>query len=216
MKKIIAILLTTCLCFTFCSCSNKGSSSDDLGSSLSHSVDVAKLAASGRIPEVEFILGDSVDAVKDALFKISAGMSHEDFCDNMRDAGHEPDGTEYNGYVTTMESEGHTVMSSLYNEDTASSVYCMYTPNNIDAGISAIAVVGEVYGFDGNTLIDYAKNNIDAEYSEDEAKSNLYFLPKGSDGATCLTYELGAHKLELYFSQYNTFVAAVLYDTNVW
>ena len=215
MKRLIAFLMAVCLGLTFCACKKEESKTDTFSGGNDHSVEVAKLASAGRIPEVEFMLGDSVDAVKDALFQISAGMTHEEFCDSMREAGYEPDGTEYNGYVEETALEGHTVMASLYNEESANSVYCMYTSSKPDAGISAIAVVGEVYGFDGNTVIEYVKNAVGEEYTESEAKSDLYFLPKG-EGATCLTYELGVHKLELYFSQYNTFVAAVLYDTNIW
>ncbi len=215
MNKIVSIFLIISLLLGLSACGSGESSSKDNIDSV-HSVDVVKVATSGKIPDVEFILGDPVDGVKDILFEISAGMTHEEFCDNMREAGLEPDGTEYNGYVTTTSTEGHTIMSSLYNEDNASSVYCMYTTNKKDSGVSAIAVVGEAYGYDGNTMIDYVKDTVDAEYKETEAQNDLYFLPKGSDGATCLTYELGAHKLELYFSQYNTFVAAALYDTNIW
>lgn len=216
MKRAFSLLLAFCMCFSFCSCKKENEKTDTYSGGSEHSVDVVKLASAGRIPEVEFMLGDSVDAVKDALFQISAGMSHEKFCENMREAGFEPDGTEYEGYVTETAVEDHTIMASLYNEDNASSVYCMYTTSKEDSGISAIAVVGEVYGLDGNTIIEYAKNAMGMEYLESKADSDFYFLPKGDDGAVCLSYELGAHKLELYFSNYNTFVAAVLYDTNIW
>ncbi len=214
MNKIVCFIISVILCMGLCACSNSNSNSKDKSEKTEHSVDVAKLATEGQIPEAEFILGDPVDGVKDIIFELSAGMSHDEFCKNMRESGHEPDGTEYNGYVTTTASDSHTILSSLYNE--SNSVYCMYTTKNENAGIAGIAVVGNAYGFDGNTLIDYVKSSIDAEYTEAPAASDLYFLPKGDDGATCLTYELGAHKLEIYFSQYNTFVAAALYDTNIW
>lgn len=216
MKKILAIITVLCVCFSFCSCKKENNSTDTYSGGNDHTVDVVKLASAGIIPEVDFMLGDSVEAVKDALFQISAGMSHEEFCKNMIEAGYEPDGSEYTGYITETAVDGHTVIASLYNEESASSVYGMYSNDNADAGISAIAVVGEVYGFDGNTIIEYVKNAIGEDFVENEAGSKFYFLPKGEDGAVCLTYELGAHKLELYFSQYNTFVAAVLYDTNIW
>ena len=216
MKKIVSILIVLSMCFAFCSCKNEVDKTDTYSGGSDHSVDVVKLASSGRIPEVEFLLGDSVEAVKNELFQLSAGMSHEEFCDNMREAGYEPDGSEYSGYVTETSVDDHTVMASLYNEDTASSVYGLYSDDNVDAGIAAIAVVVEDYGYDGNTVIEYVKNAMGEKYIEEKADSKFYFLPKGEDNATCLTYKLGVHKLELYFSQYNTFVAAVLYDTNIW
>ena len=216
MKRIFCLLIALCMCVSFCSCKKAEPETDTYSGGSDHSVDVAKLASAGRIPEVEFMLGDSVEAVKDALFQISAGMTHEKFCENMREAGYEPDGSEYDGYVTETAVEDHTIMASLYNEDNASSVYCMYSPSKESSGISAIAVVGEVYGFDGNTVIEYVKNAMGLEFKESKADSDFYFLPKGDDDAVCLTYELGVHKLELYFSHYNTFVAAVLYDTNIW
>ena len=216
MKKVLSILMVFCVCFAFSSCKKESEKTDTYSGGSDHSVDVVKLASSGRIPEVEFLLGDSVEAVKNELFRLSAGMTHEEFCDNMREAGYEPDGSEYSGYVTETSVDGHTVMASLYNEDTSSSVYGLYSNDNVDAGISAIAVVGEVYGFDGNTVMEYVKNAMGEKYTEEKSNSKFYFLPKSEENAVCLTYELGAHKLELYFSQYNTFVAAVLYDVNIW
>jgi len=213
MKRFTALVMTVMICVSFCAC-NKQDADNTYGGS-DHEVDVVKLASSGRIPDVNFMLGDSVTAVKDELFSISAGMTHDEFCENMRDAGYEPDGKEYDGYVTETKSGDHVIMASLYNEENAGSVYCMYTDGHEKSGISAIAVVGEAYGFDGNTIIEYVKNAVDAEFTEEKADSNFYFLPKG-EGAVCLTYELGSHKLELYFSEYRTFVAAVIYDMNIW
>lgn len=209
MKRIVSILLSVIILLTLAGCGNKENENK-----IEHSVDVSKLAKEGRIPEVEFVIGDPVDGIKDALFEIAADMSHDDFVKNMQEAGYVPDGSEYSSYLNIIESDGRTILSASY--DSANAVYCMYNTENQDAGISAIAVIGSAYGYDGNTVIDYVKNSIDEQFTEAEAKSDLSFLPKASDGATMISYEMGVYKLEFYFSSYNTLAATVLYNTETW
>ena len=209
MKRIVSILLSAILLLTLVGCGNK-----DTESKIEHSVDVSKLAKEGRIPEIEFVIGDSVDGIKDALFEIAAGMTHDEFVNNMQEAGYVPDGSEYTSYMNIVESEGRTILSA--SSDTSNAVYCMYNTENESAGISAIAVIGSAYGYDGNTVSDYVKNSIDEQFTESEAKSDLSFLPKSSDGATVVSYEMGIYKLEFYFSSYNTLAATVIYNTETW
>lgn len=211
MKKIIALSMSVLMLLLSVGCSNKA---DDGIEKVDHSVNVTKLAREGRIPEVEFIVGDPVDGVKDSLFKLASGMSHDEFVSNMEKAGYTADGSEYTSYINMIESDGRTILSASYTDNDA--VYCMYSTEKDQQKISAIAVVGKAYGFDGNTVIDYVKGAIDEKFTEDKANSNLAFLPKGDDGATCLSYDLGIYKLEFYFSNYNTLSATVLYNTELW
>lgn len=209
MKKTVSIILSVILLFTLVGCSNK-----EKENKIEHSVNVSNLAREGRIPEVEFVLGDPIDGVKDALFQLGANMSHDDFVKNMQEAGYTADGSEYSSYMNIIESNGRTILSASYNDSDA--VYCMYNTENKEAGIAAIAVIGSAYGYDGNTVVDYVKNSIDEKFTEGEAKSDLSFLPKASDGATLISYEMGAYKLEFYFSSYNTLAATVLYNMETW
>ena len=214
MKKLLSCLLILVLSFMTFGCSGKGTYSEV--EKIEHDVDVVKEASLGRIPEVEFLLGDPIDGVQDALFEKSAGMTYNEFCQKMIDAGYTPDGSEYSSYIMTNEVGGRTILSA--NFDTYSTVYCMYNTENKDSGIAAIAVGGEAkaYGFDTNTLMDYVKGAVDAEAVEEPANSELSFLPKEADGATRLVYEIGDYKLELYFTSYNTLAATVLYNMNIW
>lgn len=209
MKRIISIFLSIVMLLAFAGCGDKSKENK-----IEHSVDVAKLAREGMIPEVDFVLGDPINGIKDELFKIGAKMSHDDFVKNMQEAGYTPDGSEYSGYMNIIETDGRTILSASYNVSDA--IYCMYNTENQEAGISAIAVIGSAFGYNGNTEIDYVKNSIDEKFTESEAKSDLSFLPKASDGAKMLSYELGIYKLEFYFSSYNTLAATVLYNTENW
>ncbi len=208
MRRIVGIALALVILLGLVGCNNTKSGN------VKHSVEVTKLARDGRIPEVEFVLGDPVDGVKDKLFELGAGMSHNEFVENMEEAGFTADGSEYTGYMNIIESNGRTILSASYNETDA--VYCMYNTENKEAGIGAIAVIGSAYGYDGNTVIDYVKNSVKEKFIETEAKSDISFLPKAEDGATCLVYETGIYKLEFYFSKYNTLAATVLYNTETW
>ncbi len=211
MKRVFCAFVALIISLTCVGCTNTSNKGEV---KIDHSVDVTKLAREGRIPEVKFIVGDSVDGVKDALFELSAGMSHNDFVANMQDAGYTADGSEYSSYININESNGRTILSAANENNEA--VYCMYNTENADSGIGAIAVIGKAYEFDGNTVIDYVKGSIDEKCTEASADSDLSFLPKADDGAVCLTYELGVYKLEFYFSSYNTLSATVLYNTEIW
>lgn len=213
MKKITAVItvIAVLLC-TLCACGKADNSSSTV-STVKHSVDVEKLAKSGRIPEVDFVLGDPVDGVKDVLFEKAAGMTYNEYCDKIKAAGHTP-GDEYSAYVVSSQSSGHTVLSA--NADNYNSIFCMYPTENESAGIAAIAVIGSAYGFDGNTLLDSVKAAISEKGSLGDAESTLGFLPKSDDGAKCLTYDFGIYKLEFYFSAYDTLSATVLYNTQLW
>lgn len=212
MKKALALLLTVCLVFSFAACGKNGSGDDS--SKIKHSVEVAKLAGEGRIPEVDFVVGDPVEGVKDRLFKLGSGMSYDEFIANMKKAGHKPTGNEYDSYILTQKKDGHTIMSTTFNND--QSIYCMYNTENEKSGIAAIAIVGDAYGYNSNTLKKYVTGSIDSKYKTIKAQSDLEFLPKESDGATAISYEMGMYKLEFYFSSYDTLAATVLYDTNIW
>ena len=214
MKKVLSIALLLVLAFTMFGCSKK--ETDDGKEKINHDVDVVKAASAGQIPEIEFLLGDSVDGVKDVLFEKSAGMTHQEFCNDMIKSGYTPDGTEYASYVNEMEIDGKTILSANYDE--FNTMHCIYNTDKKEAGIAAIAISGngEAYGFDTSTMIDYVKGAIDLEPKQEEAKSNLPFLPKSEDGATRLVYRIGDYKLEFYFSNYNTLSATILYNTNIW
>lgn len=213
MKKLLALLLATVTLITVISgCGKKDTASS--ASQIKHSVDVEKLAKSGRIPEVDFVLGDPVEGVKDALFKKASGMTYQEYCDQIKAAGHTPGKDEYSAYVISSVSDGHTILSANY--DNYNSVYCMYSTENEKGGIAAIAVVGDAYGFTGNTLSGYVKKCISAKGTLSDSQSTLAFLPKATDGAKCLTYDFGLYKLEFYFSVYDTLAATVLYNTELW
>lgn len=211
MKKLVSIILSAALIFVFSGCGKNNSS--DGGEKIEHSVEVAKLAAAGQIPEVEFLVGDPVDGVKNELFKLSSGMTYEDFCSEVKASGNELQGDMYSGYVSTTEQNGYTVLSSTYNE--YNSVYCIYPTDKENAKISAIAVQGPAYGFDNSSMKEYVKSAVEGKAEEAEITSEFSFIPKASEGATCLRYEFGAYRLEFYFSPYDELSLTVLYDVNL-
>lgn len=213
-KRFLGLFMAFVLCFGLCACGSKGNNSSDTASKVHHSVDVAKLAGEGKIPEVEFLVGDPVDGVKDVLFKMSTGKTYKEFTDEMKAQGYKPTGKEYDSYIITTNQNGRTVMSA--NDGEYSQIYCIFNTENEKGGIAAIAMKGNAYGFDGNTLKSYVKAAVDGKYKETEAQSDLGFLPKASEGATQLSYEFGMYRLEFYFSSYDTLSATVLYDKNLW
>ena len=151
------------------------------------------------------MVGDSVDGVKNELFKLSSGMTYEDFCSEVKASGNELQGDMYSGYVSTTEQNGYTVLSATYNE--YNSVYCIYPTDKENAKISAIAVQGPAYGFDNSSMKNYVKSAVDGKSKEAEITSEFSFIPKSSEGATCLRYEFGAYRLEVCLT--------VLYDMNL-
>lgn len=217
MKKAFLLILALILVFNTTACGKKTNASSEESSKYKHNVDVVRKAQNGSIPEVDFVLGDPVDSVKNIMFEYQAGMTYNEFCDAMRSAGYEPDGeTEYQGYVSFYDDGSHKIMSATLN-DTAT-VNAIYNAENKDAGIAAIALVGDAFGYSGGTtVIDDVKSSIDAKFKESVCKGSKPYLPNGGNGLTCLTYDFDMYKLEMYFSaEYNTLTAAVLYDKNIW
>lgn len=209
MKRIISFITLLSLILTLSACGSKSTSSD--GKNYKHDVKVTKLASKGRIPEVDVVLGDPVDGVKDYLFEKASGKTYEEFQEELKEANVQAD---YSAYITTQEMNGHTILSTIY--DKHKEVYCMYTNGRETDEIGAIAIKGEAYGYDTATLKDFIVNTIDAEYTEITEDSELNFLPNVTDGGSGISYNFGSYTLEFYFSQYDTLSATVIYDTTIW
>ena len=196
MKRIISIFCFISLLFTLTACGNNSTSSNE--KKYKHDVNVVKVASKGTIPEVDVVLGDSVDGVQDYLFQKASGITYEQFQEQLKDANVEAD---YSAYITTREINGHTILSTIY--DNHKEVYCMYTNGRETDEIGAIAIKGEAFGYDTSTLKDFVINTINADYTEITQDSELDFIPNVTDGGSGISYKFGAYALEFYFSQYD-------------
>lgn len=209
MKRIISIITLLSLMFVLSACGSNSTSSD--AKNYKHDVKVKKLASQGRIPEIDIVLGDPVDGVKDYLFQKASGITYEQFQEDLKEENVQAD---YSVYINTQEIAGHTILSTIY--ETNKEVFCMYTNGREAEEIGAIAIKGDAYGYDTATLKDFVINTIDADYTEITEDSELNFLPNVTDGGSGISYNFGVYTLEFYFSQYDTLAATVIYDTTIW
>ncbi len=189
-NKFICVLLAAVLTVTgFSGCADSGEGESSIGSS-SYSVDVKGLATEGKIPEVTFALGSSVDeAVKHYQDAFAA--------DNQ------------NPEIVITEEDGNTEIS-------VGAYSYFYKTERKAEGISAISVVDTAYGFYSGsvTMMQDVKSAIDAEPAETEPTAeDVFFLPGSPpSGAKMLTYTFGGNVLKMIF--YNNYLSAVfLYDS---
>ena len=65
MKKLAALFLAALLAALCCGCGTQKGNENAKASSSAYAVDIAALAAGGKIPEIKFALGTNVDELKE-------------------------------------------------------------------------------------------------------------------------------------------------------
>ncbi len=177
--KLTALFLVCLLLFSICGCASSEKKDKDLESvsSLPHTMNILGNAERGKIPEVPFDLGTSVQTVKD------------DFLKHI-ESGSEIVGLEISEGDKTVWMEG------------GSMIFC-YEKAKEDAGISVL--VAQEYAYDLSLGGVYAVDDVIAAVGAEEytrAATNYedaFFLPIIPEGSECLTYKAGEYVLRFIF-----------------
>ena len=194
MKRIIGILLTVCMLFSFAAC---GKEKKEQKTSV---IDLKYYSKLGQIPESEYALGQEIDpmiAAFDEKMKASEelgaqGQEHEDLF-----------------YYSATEFVDYTSIN------TGSFEYC-YKNDKKDGGVSCIISYGDSYKFKIGTLniqIKQALTEFDVqEYDTDS--NNLFFFP-GAESLSCLKYTFEKNDIVFVFVD-NALTATVIYNNDEW
>ncbi len=180
MKKILSLVLCLIFVFSLTACGNNS------GGKGNHSVDIEYYAKMGKISDIDYKLGASVDDAKTTLEQTSDDHGESNYFD----------------YT----SGDYTVM-------TDGSVCVCYKTEDKNDGITHIVKYGDAYGFTVgavSTQVRDAMSNMGFNATEREAKSGeLFFLP-ASAGVTVLEYKIKENTV-LFVFQEHALSAAVIY-----
>lgn len=180
MKKILSLILCMVFVLSLTACGgNSGKKSD-------HSIDVEYYAKMGKISDIDFKIGASVEDAKATL-----ELTVDDHGESMF--------FEY-------PSGDYTVM-------TDGTVCCCYKTEEKDNGITHIVKYGDAYGFTvGDVSTDVRDTMTDMGYTATEReaeKDELFFLPASAD-ITVLKYEIKDYTVLFVFQQH-ALSATVIY-----
>ncbi len=183
-QKIIALVCSCAiLIFMFTACAEK-QEKDENSTSSKYSLDIVALASSGKIPEIPFTLGSSVDEIVSFYKK---QLENDDMA-----------------YELVESQDGdNTVL------DYGSYAYYYDTEQKAN-GIKGITSVDTVFGFAVGSVImlDDVKQALGENYTESVPTSkDLFFLPgEAPQGAKMLYVNAGDNVLKLFF--FNNYLSA--------
>ena len=197
MKKLIILVLSVILAFGATACANKDNAKVSSSSSLTPTGNfdyVPQYASNGEITGLDVHIGMSTEVVR-SLYNGSETSSAV-----AADA--------YNFNETTTKS-GLIKMSCM-------NYYYYCNGNAEDKGISAIADLGNAYGFENGISM---SNDIKSICGESDVytpeNSELFFLPATPDNCTALSYQYGIYTVKFFFiSDYLT--ATFIYDNTLF
>ena len=203
MKKLLALILCLLLALSFAACSKSNGpvSSDDTASVADKSEEFARAVGEGKIPEIKFALGDSVDDLREHYNELC-----EDMEENHESGGH----VHTDSDILLNKSEGE--LSVTYEISTEKYYYEKAKRKN---GISVICSLEDAFGFKQGT----SRTDVEAALASltltalNAGEDELYFVPIAE--AIVLRYKNEGKQLDFYFSS-NELVAAVLRDTANW
>ncbi len=202
MKRIIAICLSLVLiACVFSACSNEVTSSNDI---TDNKTAILEGKENGKIPEIDYALGDNPDGIKKHFDDLLAKDDHSE------EENHNHSHDEVTNFTIT---EG----ISTVKMDAGKFVY-HYEKDKKANGISVIVSYTKAFGFTaGETIMQevsdcFEQNSITTfTASEDD----MYFLVYPLDDCMILRNESDNIRLDFYFSE-NVLVAVVLMDKNNW
>lgn len=201
MKKLIAFSLVLCIAFSFVACGKGDNSSDTSDTVADKSSEVAAAVESGKIPEMKFALGGSIDDLSD----------HYDNLEKQMNEAHTGEGHVHtDSDIMLNVSKGELSVTYEIGEEKY-----YYERAKRDNGISVVCSLSDAFGFAQGTL----KSDIEAALPSLELSSlqagedELYFVPLAE--AIILRYKKGAMQLDFYFNN-NELVATVLRNTENW
>ncbi len=201
MKRIICSVLCLIFVFGLFGCSKKEGNDNQPQSTNNLSSAVAEAVAEGKIPEMKFGLGDSIDELKDYYDETYNKLEEEH-----QEGGHVHSESD----VLLNISQGNL---SVTYEIGGEKYY--YERAKRPKGISVTCSLTDAFGIKHGTL----KNEVEATLCDLELKSlaagedELYFVQLTE--ALILRYKENNHTVDFYFSN-NVLVATVLRDTDNW
>ena len=202
MKKIIAICLSLVLIVCiFSACSNETTSSTDI---KDNKAAVTEGIKNGKIPEIDYALGDNPDGIKKHFEDLLAQNDHSE----EEDHNHSHD--DVTSFTVT---EG----ISTVKMDAGKFVY-HYEKSKKSNGISVIVSYTKAFGFTaGETIMQevsacFEQNSI-TKFSASE--DDMYFLVYPLSDCMILRNDTGNIRLDFYFSE-NVLVATVIMDKANW
>lgn len=197
MKKFLAFILVILVIFTFVSCKKKETNTA--------TIDVEYYANLGKMPEIEFSLGDDVETVKKGLEK-----NYDEYLESEKDNenhNHDHDSTA----VTFNEIEGKN--NVLLNNGTT---YYYYVKAKADDGIAYIVHREKSFGFElGTSIVDVKKALGDTKHNESEVTDENAFFATGLTNGTLLEIVNGDVVTMFVFHE-NELYATAMYNKKVW
>ncbi len=187
MKKIVSILLSAVILFSFAACGKEKAESS------TPSVDLEYYAKLGSIPDCPYKLGQDIEELKSALETA------------------EKETVEAGGDYVYQVTEGE--LSVQINN--GSYIY-YYEKDKEVAGISYIAALDSAFGFDsGESILSVKDALAGIEYTEEDATSDNVFFMLGFSGGKLLKYTFDNITIIFVFSD-SMLTAAAIYDTDNW
>lgn len=193
MKKLAALFLAALLAALCCGCGTQKGNENAKASSSAYAVDIAALAAGGKIPEIKFALGANVDELK------------EKFKDTVEPGAEVDDLTETQGEKTVWLDGG--------------SVLFCYEKAKKENGISLIVAREYAYNFSMGGV--YAQEDViaamgDLKYEKSAATDDdVFFMPTTPANCEKLSCVTGKNVLNFIFVD-GTLSAVVLYNPENW
>ena len=202
MKKIVCMLLSLAILFSFAGC-KKG---DNPSSVNSGETSVEEYAKQGQIPELKFSLGADIESVKQYYSDLVAQFEKEETEEENPGHNHE----DLEAYYFDVAEGEKTVRMDTGN------TFFFYEKAKADKGISVISTKETAFGFvPGSTI----KQEIEMAFESkgetlDATEDDMYFVIQ-TDTSVILRYTFENIKLDFYFTD-NILMTTVIMNTQNW
>ncbi len=197
MKKLSCLFLCLILIFSLSACSKESNKEDESG------VDLSYYALLGKMPEVEYALGENPDVITKEL---NARLKEEN--DNHKEDpnhAHEHDEDEF--YFEVVQGEKNVLLDNGH-------ICYYYNKANKNKGISYIVNYDTAYGLSLGKVISEVKDEFSSvEFKEEPISSNNAFFADYIVDGTVLTATFGENVV-LFVFQENALFATAIYNSN--
>jgi hypothetical protein len=170
MKKLLCLVLSVCFIFAFSSCGKKDKYENT-------TLDLAKYAKAGEMPEAKYGLGANPDDVIADLSGIEEDILDEEKQEIENGADHDHNHDQEEFYFERVEGENNVMLDN-------GKICYYYTKANADKGISCIVSYENAYGFALGTLILDVKEALkNVNFTEEPlTEENAFFASYAFDG----------------------------------
>lgn len=193
MKKIFGLALCLCLIFSFVGCKK-----NEEEKPVNAGVDLEYYSKYGKIPECEYVLGQSVEEIK-GIFESKIDEEHSE-----DEETHDHDGF----YYALMENDDYI---SLHTGNTE----YIYKEENEEKGISCIVTYADAYETAHGTVISKVAEAFSAFEVErkDTVSEGIFFMAGGE--FSLLKYSFEKNNIVFVFAD-NALCATAVYDNTQW